>query len=473
MEHPNILIIDDERSICDGCCLVLGDRGYSVDSCRIGSEGLNRVRRHPYDVVLLDLKLADMDGMEILTTVRREKPDVYFIVITGYATVQSAIAAMKVGAFDYLEKPFSDDELIFAVERALEKKRLVEENLSLRKELIDRFGFSSIVGENPRILEVFEEIQRVAPTDCTVLICGESGTGKELIARAIHTHSQRAARQFVAIDCSTLSPSLLESELFGHVKGAFTGAHQDKTGIFELAHDGTLFLDDVANLSWETQGKLLRVLEMREFKPVGSSRFKTTNIRVISATNCDLKTMVQNRTFREDLYYRLNVFPVFLPPLRERKDDVPRLAYHFLRHFCRETGKRIDGFSEDALEALMAYDWPGNVRQLKNVIERLVIMARTRLVRAMDLLDDLHLRRTWHRETVPKTREELMAAKHRILKQTFGQLEKAFLIQALEASNGSITGAADRVGMKRSNFSSLLKKYRIPAKPSPEKESQP
>lgn len=465
MAPASILVIDDERVICEGCRLVLSERGYAVETCESGVVGLNKLLKEPFEVAILDLKLADLDGMEILRTVRHQRPEIYVIIITGYSTVQSAIAAMKMGAFDYLAKPFSDDELILAVERALEKKRLVEENLSLRKELFDRFGFSNIVSEDPRIIGIFEQIQKVAPTDCTVLICGESGTGKELFARAIHTHSRRAARQFVAIDCSTLSPSLLESELFGHVKGAFTGAVQDKTGIFELANDGTLFLDEVANLGWEIQGKLLRVLEMHEFKPVGGSRFKTTNIRVISATNSDLKALVDQGKFREDLYYRLNVFPIYLPPLRERKGDIPRLAYHFLRQFCRETGKRIDGFSEEALEALVAYDWPGNVRQLKNAVERLVILSDRRVLSVMELLDDLHLRRSWQREPVPRTREELMAAKRRLFEQTYAQMEKTFLIHALEDSGGNITAAAEKVGMKRSNFSTLLKKYRIKARP--------
>jgi two-component system NtrC family response regulator len=333
--------------------------------------------------------------------------------------------------------------------------------LALRNALADRFGFANIVGENPKILQVFDEIAKVAPTDCTVLISGESGTGKELFARAIYARSRRASRQFVAIDCSTLSPTLLESELFGHVKGAFTGAIQDKAGIFELANDGTLFLDDIANLNPETQGKLLRVLESHEYKPVGSSRFKTTNMRVISATNCDLKEMVRKNAFREDLYYRLNVFPIFLPPLRERKDDIPRLAYHFLRHFCKETGKRIEGFSEEALDALMNYEWPGNVRQLKNVIERLVILADRQVLELLDLLDDLQKKRSWRGDSVPGTRQELMAEKKRILGQTYHQLEKAFLIKALEVSNHNITLAAKKVGMKRSNFSALMKKHHL------------
>jgi len=256
MNPAKILLIDDEPTICDGCRLVLSDHGHLVESHMQGGAGLNAIREAHFDVVLLDMKLPDMDGMEILRTARKERSDVYIIVMTGYSTVQNAVEAMKLGAVDYLTKPFTDDELVIAVERAVEKKRLVDENILLRKELLDRYSFSNIVGENPKILRVFDLIRKVADTNSTVLIYGESGTGKELFARAIHAYSHRAAKQFVAVDCSTLAPSLLESELFGHVKGAFTGATQDKAGIFEVANHGTLFLDDIANLTLEIQGKL-------------------------------------------------------------------------------------------------------------------------------------------------------------------------------------------------------------------------
>ena len=317
------------------------------------------------------------------------------------------------------------------------------------------------MGENPEILRIFDQIRRVAPTDSTVLLCGESGTGKELFARAIHAHSRRACRQFVAVDCSTLAPGLLESELFGHVKGAFTGAVQDKMGIFEAARNGTLFLDDIANLSVEIQGKLLRVIELQEFKPVGASSMRKTNVRIIAATNKDLKALVGEGTFRDDLYYRLNVFPIFIPPLRERRDDIPKLAYHFLRHFCRQTGKRIQGFSDDALEVLVNYQWPGNVRQLRNIIERLVIMADRTFLDLLYLLDHLQTKRSWGAPAVPGTLNELKAFKKHLLKELFGQTEKAFLINALKASEGNISRAAEKVGMQRSNFSALMKKHKL------------
>jgi len=463
-EPLHILIIDDERVICEACCQVLGEQGYVVACAMNGLSGLRSIQEDRPDMVLLDMKLPDMDGMEILEISRKDCPGVYIIVMTGYSTVQNAVEAMRKGAFDYLAKPFTDDELLIAVERAVEKKQLVEENAMLRKALTDRFGFPNIIGENQRILEIFDEIEKVAKTDSTVLICGESGTGKELFARAIHTRSRRATRQFVAIDCSTLAPSLLESELFGHVKGAFTGAADTKAGIFEAADGGTLFLDDVANLSPEIQAKLLRVLEMQEYKPVGASQLKKTDVRIIAATNRDLKRMADEGRFRDDLYYRFNVFPIFLPPLRERKDDIPKLAYYFLHHFCRKTGKRIKGFTDDALDVLIQYDWPGNVRQLKNVIERLVIMADQSMLDVLYLLDHLQKKGSGAGRAVPETAEDLKALKKQLLEVEFGRAEKAFLIKALKACDGNVTRAAKRAGMQRSNFHALMRKHGLSPK---------
>lgn len=464
MEPVKILVIDDERVICDGCRMVLSEWGYEVDTCLTGAAGKEAILGSSYEVILLDMKLPDMDGMDILHAVKKKRSGVYVIVMTGYSTVQNAVEAMKLGAFDYLTKPFSDDELVLAVGRAVEKKRLVEENLSLRKELLDRFGFNNIVGDDPKIIRVFDQIEKVAPTDSTVLISGESGTGKELFARSIYAHSKRAAKQFVVIDCGTFSPGLLESELFGHVKGAFTGAVQDKAGIFEVAHGGTLFLDDVANLSIETQGKLLRVLEMHEYKPVGASHIKKADIRIIAATNKDLKAMVDEGNFREDLFYRLNVFPIFLPPLRERKEDIPKLAYHFLRLFCKETGKCLEGFTDDALDMLIKHEWPGNVRQLKNVIERLVIMADRGTLDFLYVLDHIQMKRPGRVDSIPRTLEDLKAIKRNLLKDTFGEIEKAFLIKALKSCDWNITRAAEKVGIQRSNFHALMKKHNLSSK---------
>jgi DNA-binding NtrC family response regulator len=461
MKSVRILVIDDERAICDGCRLVLSDEGYSVDTSQTGRKGLDLLLGGDYDLTLLDMKLPDIQGMEIIQALKREQPGIYVIVMTGYSSVENAVEAMKLGAFDYLSKPFADDELLIAVEKAIENKRLKDENRYLRQQLVDRVDFRDIIGENPHILKLFEEIKKVAPTDSTVLICGETGTGKELFAKAIHAQSKRADRAFIAVDCSTFATSLLESELFGHVKGAFTGAVKDKAGVFEVADGGTFFLDEVANLDLSIQGKLLRAMDTQEFKPVGASHVKKSDVRIIAATNRDLKTMVDEGTFREDLFYRLNVFPLFIPPLRERRDDIPRLLYHFLSVYCRQTGKRIDGFSDEALLMLTTYDWPGNVRQLRNTVERLVILADERILDNRSLTDNWETKGPASRDGTPETLEELRSAKKDLLENQFGQIERAFLQNALLAEKGNITQAARRVGMQRSNFSALMKKHRL------------
>ena len=409
------------------------------------------------------MRLPGMDGMDILRRTVQERPEVCIIVMTGYSSVKNAVEAMKIGAFDYITKPFTEDEMLASVETALENKRLKNTNRLLRRQLCDAYDFDHFVGENAGILQIFADIKKVAPTDSTVLLCGESGTGKELFARAIHAKSRRATRPFVAADCSTFSESLLESELFGHAKGAFTGALRDQPGIFEAAEKATLFLDEVANLNFDIQAKLLRVIESREFKPVGASRTKHADVRLIAATNQDLKAMVADGRFREDLFYRLNVFPVFIPPLRERRDDIPRLLYHFLKFFCHETGKRIDGFSDNALEVLVGYTWPGNVRQVKNVVERLVIMAEGRVLGHQHLTEHWQSDRPSSQEPVSTTLEGLKQVKQRLLHEQFGQVEKAFLRQALVTAEGNITQAARQVGMQRSNFSALMKKHGLNA----------
>ncbi len=458
----HILIIDDERSIRSGCSRSLSENGYQVTSRSTGHSGLQDGLAGPFDLVLLDMKLPDLDGMSILSRLHADRPDISVIVMTGYSTVDNAVQAMKTGAFDYLAKPFTDDELLHAVAKALDNKQLREENTFLRKQLFERFDFNNIVGENNGILDIFNRIKKVAATDSTILITGESGTGKELFAGAIHAHSARAARQFITLDCSALSPSLLESELFGHMKGSFTGAVENKKGVFEIADQGTLFLDEVANLAMETQSTLLRVMECGEYKPVGASRYKKSDARIVAATNRDLSTMVADGQFRADLFYRLNVFPLQLPPLRERKDDIPRLAYHFLRSFCRKTGKKIEGFSDEALAIMIDHPWPGNVRQLKNAVERLVILADQNFL-VKENLYDLQATRLSEIDTVPETLEALKSIKKDFLENRFATIEKSFLLNALTKSGGNISRAAERVGMQRSNFSSLLKKHHISA----------
>ncbi|MCG6930233.1 MAG: sigma-54 dependent transcriptional regulator [Desulfofustis sp.] len=463
-EQAKILIIDDENTICKACSLILAEQGHSVTSRTSGRAGLRDALAGGYDIVLLDMRLPDMDGMEILAELRSKKPEIQIIVMTGYSSVENAVDAMKTGAFDYLAKPFSDDDIILTVSKAFETKRLRDENMLLRSQLFERFDFNNIVGEDPAVLDVFARIKRVAPTDSTVLITGESGTGKELFAGAIHVHSKRSEQRYVTLDCSTLSDNLLESELFGHVKGAFTGAINDKQGIFSIVNHGTLFLDELSNLTLEIQSKLLRVMESREYKPVGGSSTLKTDVRIIAATNRDLSELVADGSFREDLYYRLNVFPIHIPALRERKEDIPRLAYHFLRLFCRQTGKKIEGFSDDALAALIGHPWPGNVRQLKNTVERLVIMADNTFLDSESLATHIHSddpSLSSSRASVPETLDDLKTFKKDLLENTFGLVEKRFLLKALDDCRGNITHAATKVGMQRSNFSALMKKHGI------------
>ncbi|MGD9309807.1 MAG: sigma-54 dependent transcriptional regulator, partial [Desulfosarcina sp.] len=454
-----ILIIDDEPSICAGCRMALEERGYSSDTCSSGKAGLDAMVSGRYRLVLLDMKLPDMDGMDILKKVKDTGLDICVIVMTGYASVKNAVEAMKLGTFDYLSKPFTDDELLAAVEIAMENQRFKEAHLAIRRQQISRKGFSNIVGENPKILQLFDDIRKVAPTETTILVSGESGTGKELFAREIHAHSNRSDRPFIVVDCSTFSPSLIESELFGHTKGAFTGAVQKQAGIFSAASQGTLFLDEVANLNLDIQAKLLRAIETHEFKPVGAGHLETADVRIVAATNRDLKNMLDEGRFREDLYYRLNVFPIRIPPLRERRDDIPRLLYHFLRRTCRRTGKHVDGFSDDSLEMLVNFDWPGNVRQLKNVVERLVLITDNPILEYRHLADHWQAKSEPPQDDIPATLEALKAAKQNLLANQFGEIERAFLKKALSAAAGNITQAARQVGMQRSNFSTLMKKH--------------
>ncbi len=462
-EDRPILIIDDEPSICVGCRMVLSERGYSADACNTGKAGLDAMLSGRYHLVLLDMKLPDMDGMDILRKVKDVKLDICVIVMTGYASVKNAVEAMKLGTFDYISKPFAEDELLDAVEVAVKNRRFKEAHEAVRHQPSTRQDFLNIIGENPRILQIFDDIRKVAPTDSTVLLSGESGTGKELFSREIHAHSKRAEHPFMAVDCSTFSSSLLESELFGHKKGAFTGAVQEKEGIFKAASRGTLFLDEVANLNMDIQAKLLRAIETHEFKPVGASRYRKADVRFIAATNRDLKNMVDEGNFREDLFYRLNVFPITIPPLRDRRDDIPQLLYHFLKKTCRETGKRIDGFSDDSLEILVNEEWPGNVRQLKNVVDRLVIISDGRILQYQHLSDHWEANLEPHRNEIPETLEELKAAKQNLLENQFGEIERAFIKKALAAAKGNITQAAQSVGMQRSNFSTLMKKQGLTA----------
>ncbi|MFC1489557.1 sigma-54-dependent transcriptional regulator, partial [Thermodesulfobacteriota bacterium] len=375
IDIPSILIIDDELPICQNCVKILAKMNCEVSYALSGYEALGMMEEKRFDVVITDLKMSTLGGMEVLSRVKEKYPETMVIVITGYASVSSAVEVMKLGAFDYLPKPFTPHELRATVLQALSEREIAIQNRKLMHEKGKSGSFShQLIGNSPKIQKVVNMVQKVAPTDSTVFIYGESGTGKELIARAIHANSKRKDEVFFAVDCGSFSGSLLESELFGHAKGAFTGAHKDKDGIFKMAHRGTIFLDEISNIGLKAQSKLLRFFETREFMPLGGTSIQWVNIRLIFATNRNLKDMVADGALREDFYYRIFVYPIIMPPLRERKMDILPIAYHFLKQFNTSLNKHIVGFDDRAISRLTEYDWPGNVRQLRNAIERAVIL---------------------------------------------------------------------------------------------------
>jgi DNA-binding NtrC family response regulator len=417
----------------------------------------------PFDVIVTDLKMSRLGGMEVLRQVKESYPETQVIIITGYASVSSAVEVMKLGAFDYLPKPFTPHELRSVVKQALEEAERVQQNRSLmEKKDTAKITSHQLIGDSPKIKNVISMVEKVAPTDSTVLIYGESGTGKELIARAIHANSDRNKNVFFAVDCGTLSGNLLESELFGHVKGAYTGAHIKKDGIFKMAHQGTVFLDEIGNTSLEVQGKLLRFLESREFMPLGGSSLQSVDVRLIFATNQNLEDMVAKGLFREDFYYRIFVYPIMLPPLKERKDDILPIAYHFLDQFNKKMDKSIMGIDDAAADRLAAYDWPGNVRQLRNVIERAMILCDKEKLSIQDLpflseaedLENLV-------EYTPTNSDELKTVKKEIRQKAVQKVEKNFILNALIQNNWNVTHAARKTGMQRTNFQALMKKHGI------------
>ncbi|NMB74839.1 MAG: sigma-54-dependent Fis family transcriptional regulator [Myxococcales bacterium] len=462
-----VLAIDDEKSVCVTCQRILGEAGYAVDTCLSGKEGVQRALQGDYEVVLLDLKLPDISGLEALEMLRRDRPDISVIIITGYASIQTSIQAIKKGAFDYVPKPFTPEELSLAVSKALENRKLLSENEFLKQELTRMMKDSRILGRSKAMEEILLQIRKVAPTDFTVTVYGESGTGKELIAQAIHDSSSRAEKPFVAVDLSALSAGLVESELFGHVRGAFTGATQSRPGYFSIAQGGTLFLDEISNISWELQGKLLRVLETRKVHPVGSEREIEVDVRIVTATNRDLFELVEAGKFREDLYYRLNVIPIVVPPLREHPDDIPLLATHFLEEARREAPRAPEGFTTEAMAKLISYHWPGNVRELKNIVERLVAVSDGPLIRPENLPPEIAgntAAPTLALGDIPQNTEQLKEAKRRLKETLFAQVEKNFVQQALEHAGGNVTRAAQAVGMQRPNFHALMRRHGIRAR---------
>ena len=455
-DTASILIIDDEEIIREALEALLSAEGYRVRTAATATEGMEQVAAGPLDAVLLDLMLPDGNGLELLEEIRRFDEDLPVVMITAFGTIESAIAATKQGAFHYFTKPFKNDEVLVVLRNAVERRRLVRENSALREQLrSDTHRFGELIGGSSRIRAVYDLIARAAPSRATVLIQGESGTGKELVARAFHRHSARADKPFVTVNSGTLPPDLLESNLFGHVKGAFTGAVAPKKGLFEVADKGTIFFDEIGNVPLETQAKLLRVIQEREFMRLGGVETIKVDVRIIAATNADLKALVREGKFREDLFYRLNVILVKLPPLRERKEDIPLLVQHFLDKFTKESGRPSMILTPEAMDRLMAYHWPGNVRELENVIERAVVLCPDREI-GVDLIPD-------HVSDEPgvEVPEVVIPDEGIHFREVITGHERRYIEAALEAAGGVQKRAAELLHIKATTLNEMIKRYEI------------
>ncbi|MBU1186348.1 MAG: sigma-54 dependent transcriptional regulator [Acidobacteria bacterium] len=450
-----IHVIDDEPIIHEVLGELLSSEGYKVEISASGTEALKKHETDFFDLVLLDLLMPGMNGIDVLKELKKRHPDIVIIIITAYASVESAITAMKIGAYDYIQKPFKHDELLLTVKRAISHKDLQDENIRLKGELGKKFGFSNIIGKSPLIRNVFETIRASAPTRSTILIEGESGTGKELVAHAVHLNSDRSQQPFIVVNSGSLPPDLLESNLFGHVKGAFTGATAQKKGLFEAADRGTIFFDEISSVGNETQTKLLRVIQEREFMRLGGTTTVRVDVRIIAATNIDLRELIRQQKFREDLYYRLNVIKIELPPLRKRKDDIPLLVKHFIDIYCRENKKEITGINDDVMSTLMDYDWPGNIRELENLIERAIVLTRskqiTRDILPPSLLDI--------RKDSPKNGSEFR--ENLDLKVQTQNFQRRAILNALKRAKGVQKKAAQLLGIKPTTLNEMIKRLDI------------
>ena len=444
----NILVVDDEEIVRESLLDWLREDGYEVEAAEDGFKALEKFKEKPWDIALVDLKMPKMDGLTLMEKIKEIHPETQVVIITAFATVNTAVQAMKIGAYDYLVKPFNPEELSLLIKRLVESQNLIKEISYLRKELQKQYQFHDLISKSGKMQKVFDLAHTIAKSNSNILILGESGTGKELLARAIHNESLRATGPFIPVSCVALTETLLESELFGHEKGAFTDAITQKKGKFELADGGTIFLDEIGDISPKLQLSLLRVLQEKEFTRVGGTKPITVDVRIIAATNRDLKKAVDEGKFRDDLYYRLNVIAIELPPLREHQEDIPLLAHHFIEKFNIEMGGKIELISEDALELLMEYDWPGNVRELENVIERAMVVTKGTLIK----VDDLHLS-----SQVIKGKKTASASGDKTIKA----VEKKHIEKILKENNWNIQKSAEKLGIDRVTLYNKIKKYKL------------
>jgi len=467
-----VLVVDDEAEIRESLEALLNLEGYQVEQAANAAEGERKLETRAYDLVLLDLMMPEKSGMEMLRDVRERDKHTPIFMITAYGTVEAAVQAVKLGANDYLSKPWDNEKLLIEIERVIAGQRLIDENTQLKIALKQRYSFPNIIGKSDRMLRVLDLVGQVAPSRSTILITGETGTGKELIAKAIHANSPRVDHAFVAVNSGSLPTDLLESALFGHVKGAFTSAIHNKKGAFEVAHNGTIFFDEVGTIGPETQSKLLRVIQEKEFTPLGSNDVVKVDVRILAATNADLRKMVEEKKFREDLYYRLNVININLPPLRERREDIPLLVQHFLDKFSKENEKFLDAanktqlrFEPEAMQLLLDHSWPGNVRELENVVERAVVLAATQVI-PLDVLPDYLL----HAGGIRLRRGENGALpQDASLFEIVADFERRTIIDALERFNWSQTDTAEALRVPLSTLNQKIKRLNIDVKRRGEK----
>jgi DNA-binding NtrC family response regulator len=450
-----VLIIDDEEVLREVLQAVLQREGFETIAAGSGEEGLHLLDHEEVDLVILDLMLPGMSGMETLRSIKDENADLPVIIITAYSSIDGAIGAMKQGAFHYIPKPFKNEEVVLTVNKALEQRRLSRENARLKAELSDRYSFSSIIGKSEAMRRVFDMIRLAAPSKANILIAGESGTGKELVAKAIHHGSPRAKEAFVTVNSGSLPPELLESNLFGHVKGAFTGAIAAKRGLFEVADGGSIFLDEIGNINLETQAKLLRVIQEREFMRLGSVETIKVDVRIIAASNADLSQLIQQGSFREDLFYRLNVINIALPPLRRRREDIPLLVSHFLQKYSDENRRKLREVTPEAMRILMDNPWPGNVRELENTIERAVVLSTSERIGVELLPDYMRFPRQSDQPALIVPSDGLS------LKDAVSHYERSMILQSLELANGVQKRAAELLNLKPSTLNEMMKRLGI------------